>query len=120
MKEVNMEKNEILATLNGVNGQLQVYKDKVTITRKGLLSKLTQGFFSGERSIYIKQITSIRFKQANWALNGFIQFTIPGTLEYRKSLVNQAKDENTIVFNTRSKDDAMRVKDVVESLIYTS
>ena len=120
MKEKNMERNEVLATLKGVNGQLDVYKDKVTITRKGLLSKLTQGFFAGERSIYIKQITSIRFKQAGLIFNGFIQFTLPGTLEYRKGMTNQSKDENTVMFSSKNKEDALRVKDIVESLIFAA
>jgi len=50
-----VEKNmaEPLFELKGVNGQLELYNDKVIIRRKGFVSKMTQGFFKGDKTIYL-------------------------------------------------------------------
>jgi hypothetical protein len=45
--------SSLLYELKGVNGQIELYSDKVIIKRKGALAKLTQGFFKGDKTIYI-------------------------------------------------------------------
>lgn len=41
---------EIIKTLKGANGQIELYTQKIIIKRKGVLSILTQGF-KGEKTI---------------------------------------------------------------------
>jgi hypothetical protein len=41
--------SDMLMELKGANGQIELYKDMIIIKRKGTLSKLTQGFFKGDR-----------------------------------------------------------------------
>ena len=71
--------------LNGVNGQKELYKDKIIIKRKGTISKMIPWFTKGDKTIYIKQISVIDFKPGGNLVNGYIQFTMLGGNEKRKS-----------------------------------
>ena len=112
--------NEPLYYFNGKNGQLEVYPDKVIIKRKGFMSKMTQGFFAGEKSIYIKQITGIKVKRGGLLTNGFIQFILAGNIEVRKGLVKETHDENTIFFAKKDNEVIDKIKLAVEELMTKS
>jgi hypothetical protein len=100
--------------LNGVNGQLELYQDRVTIKRKGILSKLTEGFFQGDKTIFIRQITSIKIKQAGLLTNGFIQFSLAGNIEQKRGLLTQTHDENTVFFKRKQNDLVREIKEIIE------
>jgi hypothetical protein len=87
-----------IKTAKGVNGQLLLYKNRVRIERKGVLSFLTQGL-KGQKDVFIKQISSIQFKPAGLLTNGYIQFAFLGGTENKGGLFNATQDENTIMFN---------------------
>lgn len=108
--------SEILMELNGTNGQLELYEDKVIIKRNGLGNKLIFGF-KGDKTIYINQISGIEFKEAGF-LAGYIQFTLPGGIERRGGLTGKdgaVRDENTVTFTVKQKDIARQIKEYVES-----
>jgi hypothetical protein len=84
-----MSTDEPVKVLKGVNGQLSVFEDKVVITRKGALAKLTQGFFKGDKTIYINQIT--------------------------RGIMDATKDENTVMFNYRKNELVAEIKRYVEN-----
>ncbi|MGS0765687.1 SHOCT domain-containing protein [Syntrophomonas curvata] len=107
---------DALAQLDGVNGQLTLYSDKIVIKRKGALSKMTQGFFKGDKTIYLKQITSIQVKPASSLTNGYIQFSIPGGNENTKGLISATQDENTVVFAKKHNSVVEKIKDEIERL----
>lgn len=107
---------DALFTLNGVNGQLELYNDKVMIKRKGALAKMTQGFFKGEKTIYLKQITGIQVKPGGTFFNGYIQFTVPGGIENKKGITDATKDENTVMFNKKDNDLVSKIKSKIEEL----
>lgn len=102
--------------LKGVNGQIELYADKIIIKRKGALSKMTQGFFKGDKTIYIKQITGMQVKQGGNFTNGYIQFTVPGGIENKKGITSATKDENTVMF--AKKDNALveSIKEKIEEI----
>ena len=111
--------DQIQKTLKGVNGQLEVYDDKVIIRRSGIMSKLTQGFLVGEKTVYLHQITSIKVKKAGFLTNGFIQFTLAGNLEFKKGLMGQTHDENTVMFRNEANNLVQEIKQYIESRIST-
>jgi len=84
--------------LHGVNGQVEVYSNKVRIRRKGVLSKITQGLFAGEKDVYFHQIGSILVKQAGLMTRGYISFAPLGAVERRKGLLGTAHDQNAVLF----------------------
>lgn len=107
---------DILLTLKGINGQLDLYNDKVIVKRKGALAKMTQGFFKGDKTIYIKQITGIQVKMGATFINGYIQFTVPGGIESKKGITDATRDENTVIFNKKNNDTVIQIKAKIEEL----
>lgn len=106
--------SELISVLNGVNGQLELYIDKVIIKRKGVVAKITQGFFKGDKTIYLKQITGIQIKPGGILLNGYIQFTLPGGIENKKGIVDATKDENTVIFTKKYNEEVSIIKTKIE------
>jgi hypothetical protein len=113
--------SDLLLELKGVNGQLELYEDKVIIKRKGTLSKLTQGFFKGDKTIYIKQITGMELREGGM-INGYIQFSLAGGVESRRGLTGKdgaVHDENTVMFAKKDNDLAKRIKMEIENRMTT-
>jgi len=82
--------------LKGVNGQLEVYDDKVIISRKGVMGFISQGL-AGDKTIPMHAIQSIQFKEGNVLTNGFIQFAVLGGRERQGGVFTATQDENTIM-----------------------
>jgi len=98
MFEASMINPELYA--KGVNGQIELYSNKICIRRKGVLGFLTQGL-KGDKNIMISTITSIQFKKAGMLTNGYIQFAFMGGQEAKGGLFQGTQDENTIMFNKK-------------------
>jgi hypothetical protein len=109
-----MNEEKPIKFLKGVNGQLSVYEDRIVISRKGALSKMTQGFFKGDKTIYTYQITSIQVKKGGMVTNGYIQFSIGGGNESSKGIIDATKDENTIMFNKKFNSLVYDIKEFIE------
>ncbi len=109
--------SELLYELKGINGQLELYEDKIIIKRKGALSKMTQGFFKGDKTIYINQITGIQVKPGTLWTNGYIQITVPGGIESKKGLLDAIHDENSVVFTGENNELVNQIKSKIEELM---
>lgn len=112
----------MLMELKGVNGQIELYENEIIVKRKGFLAKSTQGFFKGDKTIYLNQITGIEFKEGGNIVNGYIQFTVPGGIERRGGLFGKdgaVKDENTVMFQKKHNDIAKEIKLYIENRIAT-
>jgi hypothetical protein len=96
---------------NGVNGQVHIQGNKVLLTRKGLLSKLSFG--SSTKEILIKNITAIQMKDAGFT-NGYIQFVYSGSSESKGRVFSASQDENSVVFNTWQKKDFHKIKKMID------
>lgn len=108
--------SELLMRLDGVNGQLELYEDKVVISRSGALAKMSYGFFKGDKTIYLNQISGIQLKPGTSFTSGYIQFTLPGGNEKTCGIFEATKDENSIMFYKRDNETAMRIKDRIEEI----
>lgn len=108
--------NQILMNLKGINGQLELYENMIIIKRKGALSKMTQGFFKGDKTMYLKQISGIQLKHGTIITNGYIQFTLSGGNESTKGILDATKDENTVMFRKKENDTADKIKSKIEEL----
>ncbi len=118
-----MSDNSPIKIFKGINGQAELYSNKVIIKRKGIMSKLTQGFFLPDKTLYLNQITGIKLKKASLVTNGFIEFILSGNLEFKKGLLAQTHSENSIffritVFNTKAiNEEAEDFKNSIEEMI---
>jgi hypothetical protein len=59
---------------------------------------MTQGL-QGDKEIQLRQISSIQYRRAGLATNGYMQFTFMGGQETESGLFDATKDENTAKFN---------------------
>lgn len=60
---------------------------------------------------------SVQFKEGNMWTNGFLQFGIMGGKEALGGLLNATQDENTVMIDVASNDEALAIKEYVEELI---
>lgn len=108
--------DDILKKVEGVNGQIELWKNKIIIKRSGFRSFLTQGL-RGDKEILLNQISSIQFKIPSTFTNGFIQFSFLGGTEYKGGFLNATQDENTVFFNTSQSEDFKNFKKMIEDKI---
>jgi len=93
----------------GTNGQITADNEKVTISRKGFIGHMTQGF-KGDRIIFYQDIKSVEFKKATIWMNGYIQFITNAELATHKKsgLIHSSneaiKDPNIVVFRAFKKE----------------
>ncbi len=105
----NTNASKIICKLKGVNGQIDLYRNRLVIKRKGALAKMSYGFFKGEKEIFLNQISGIQLKKAG-LLNGYIQFTISGGNEGTRGIMEATNDENTVMFNISHNSEAEILK----------
>lgn len=105
--------------VKGHNGQIVFDGQYVTITRKGILGRMTVG--KGEKRIHISQISSVQWKPAGPFVNGFIAFSAAGGNERRSKFGSQTSsavnDENSVIFTTRQKTAFEELRAAVETAI---
>lgn len=103
----------------GQNGSIEFTGEKIIIKRKGLNAFFTQGL-KGNKEIFIKQISSIQFKEAGMFTNGYIQFAFLGGKETKGGLLDAVKDENTVMFTKKQMPAFSELKKSIEAAIVKS
>lgn len=106
--------SDILLSLKGVNGQVELYHNKIVIRRKGFIAKMGSGLFKGDKEIFLDQISAVQLKKASALISGYIQFTIPGGNEKLKGIFEATDDENTVMFRK----DQNKVAEEIKNMIY--
>jgi hypothetical protein len=99
--------------LDGIGGRLDVYDNKIIITRSGATSFLLHGL-KGDKTLYYHQITSLQLKMGDAFTNGYIQFSIQGGRESTGGILAATQDENTVMFTYKQNDQAQRIHDLIE------
>lgn len=102
--------------LEGYNGQLYVYEDKIVIERKGVLGVISHGM-AGSKTIPMSSIQNIQLKKAGDFFNGFIQFGVLGGIEKHGGISSAVNDENSVVFLPECNDTALKIKEYIENEI---
>lgn len=96
----------------GTNGQVTMAWARVDITRKG-----TKGFFNsglaGTKTIFLRHLTAIQFKEAGKYTDGYIQFIFPGSTEDKNGFLSATRDENTICFNKEQQPEFEKLRDIL-------
>lgn len=105
--------------VKGHNGQIQFDGQYVTITRRGILGRMSVG--KGDKRIHISQISSVQWKPAGPFVNGFIQFSAAGGNERRSKFGSQTSsavnDENSVIFTTKQKAAFEEIRKHIEAAI---
>ena len=107
---------ELILSAKGHTGQIDLYENRIDIKRKGFMAFALHGF-DGTKSIFLKSITGIQFKEAGVGTAGFIQFMFSGGEESKKGLINAAKDENTVSFLKDQQPEFEKIRDYIFSKV---
>lgn len=105
---------EAILSAKGHTGQIDLYDKRIDIKRKGFLAFALNGF-DGTKTIFLKSLTGLQFKEAGAATAGFIQFIFSGSEESKKGLFNATKDENTVMFTKEQQADFEKIRDYIFS-----
>jgi hypothetical protein len=116
VKDHNPKYKDATFFLDGVATRLYVYDDKVVIEHHGVLGFLIQGL-SGRKTIPTTSIKSVQFREGGSWVNGFIQFGIAGGIEKQGGVLNAAEDENSVMFYKDKNEEALEIKNFIESKI---
>ncbi|WP_445479187.1 DUF4429 domain-containing protein [Lysinibacillus irui] len=102
------------------NGKFTVTVDEynVKIKSKGMLNYMNKGS-RGEKSIPIKSITAIQFKDPGLTA-GYIQFAYSGSSESKGGVFDAVKDENSVLFAKKELKQARELVDLIESKRHAS
>jgi hypothetical protein len=107
----------MIKEVKGLNGQVEVYEERIVIKRTGIFG-WSSHFRAGDKTIPLKSITSIQFKPATFFSRGFIQFGILGGIENTGDVKSAVKDENSVVFSQKQTADFFELKNFIENNIY--
>ncbi len=99
--------------VKGVNGQLTVKRDRVIISRKGVLSFMTQGL-KGDKEIRMRDISSVQFKKAGYMVNGYIEIAFLGGREGQGGVFAATQNENSIMFNIGQQKGFLKAKELID------
>ena len=105
-----------LMQMIGANGILTLYRDRITIKRRGIRGALGHGFFQGVKEIMLSSITAIQLKKAGILTVGYIQFSVLGGVESRRGLNEAVDDENTVTFDSPQTKTAEAIKNKIYEL----
>ena len=89
----------------GQNGKINVFHDRVVISKATFGGFISQSGFSGDRIFFYKGISSIDYKKPSFWANGYIQIIITGTNAVNPkvgiigSSFESMKDPNTVVLS---------------------
>lgn len=106
--------------ITGVQDELMVFENKLSITPKGALGFLNKGM-QGTKTIQFTSITAIQFKMASAYVSGYLQFSILGGRENTMGILGAATDENTFMFSGKETNKlAEEIKNYIEDRMHTS
>lgn len=102
------------------NGKFTLTVDEynVKIQPKGFSNFINKGGSKGEKSIPIKSITAIQFKEPGFT-TGYIQFAYSGSSETKGGSISAVKDENSVTFAKKELSQAKELVDLIESYRHT-
>ena len=94
--------------LKGTNGQLSLYEDHLTITRKGFLQMVSH-LKCKETNIKYSELRDTGFRKGWFFISGFLHFM--GASTKSCGLIEAATDPNCIVFRSYENKNARIIKD---------
>lgn len=116
-KKKASEDSKPLMVLEGSGGSVELWRTKVVIKHKGVVSKMAMGL-TGDKDVYLSGITGIQLKKPTMMSKGYIQFQYMGSQDSKGGMLNAAQDENTVLFTGNGTyKQAQSMKAAIEQLV---
>lgn len=119
-----MSKNKLVG-FKGLNGILEVYEDRIVISRKTAMGFFFQGN-KGNREIYFSDIKAIEFKKPTIYSNGYLQFITNAESTQNQKVgimgtkLEASKDPNAIIvraFNKKTVEKSVEAYDKATEIL---
>ena len=110
---------QVLMKVEGHNGQLELFENKIRITRKGFVALVTQGL-KESKEILTEHILDIQFMKASLFTNGYIHFALSGGKGKKIGFWQAESDENTIIFTIKQQPAFEKINDILDMKIFNS
>lgn len=94
---------------NGIRCSLRIYNDRI------VLVKVHSNTGATEKSIPIKDITSIQFKPGTWLTKGFMHFGYAGAKEFTGGVRGAIENENAVIFHKDANVEFNKILDLLEA-----
>ena len=122
-----MESEKVIMFLDGINGQLYLYENRVLIKRRGTVANMTHNLKDWryyhtklrekELTILLYQIERIELKKVVIPLtNGYIRFVTTNAKDV-KNIYEAAQDDNTLMFGLLKQKTAIEIQQYLEDLL---
>ncbi len=109
MRDLNI--TEPICQVEGSGATLTLYRHKITIHKKSILSSLTAQNDGGQ-DIWIDSIASVRLKKPNLLQYGYIQITPSGN--HQGGILSANVDKNAVWFGRGKWEEFSHFKDMLE------
>lgn len=106
----------VLREAIGLDGRIALMEDRIRIGRKGFVPYLVD---KGDKEIPLADISSMEFRNAGMT-NGYIHFTLSNELKPKGSLLERARDDNTVWFKLLQQKSFEAVRQAVQERLSTS
>ena len=93
---------------------IKINGNTLTISRPGLMSKMSLGF-TGDKTIMINKISGVQIKKVGLA-RGYIQFIMAGTKEVKSGIIGGKIDENVVYSDSSFKKSNKQINDDFEKI----
>lgn len=101
--------SETIMSLKATNGILNVYEDRIDISRKTAFGVLAQGI-KGDRVLFYRDLASVEFRKPSMLANGYIKFIVTGSSDQNAAVnllgmttSSSLKDPNTLILRAFNK-----------------
>jgi len=106
---------EIAVEANGVDGRIELFEDKIVIKRRGYPA--SKHGLREDREIPVAQLTSVQFKKASMAINGYIQLNFIHDQQVDDDQSCNEDDTDSIMFNLRQESAFEQVRLAIEDRV---
>lgn len=114
MKYLEKEKTEkALFELQGVNGELFVYEDKVVLERKGPIAFIIHGL-KGTKTFLYMDIANVIIEEGSNTENGYIRFDIINEDIFEGGVLGATQDANTVMIKNTQSEIAREIKEYID------
>ena len=105
--------NTFVKSLKGNDRTMFIYENKIKLVKnKSAFSFMSSSLIDGEKEIYYSDIIAVKFKSASKISLGFIQFELPGSVNF-----DNYSSENSWTFKCSINKEAKDVLDYIKTKI---